>query len=463
MRGVVGQFFQSLSLALTVALLVSMVVSLTIIPVLAARFLGRRPMPTTGPIYNVLANGYEGMLKVGLRFPETHCLLALLAVIPGWWLATHLETGFMPEMDEGAFVLDYNMPVGTSLSQTDKVLRRVEKVLLDTPDVQGYIRRTGAELGFFATESFTGDILVSLKPPGQRRPMEEIFDALREELKASVPELETEFKPLVMDQIDDLAGVQEPIEVKVFGPEPATLRELAAKVGEIVEKVAGVVDVNTHVHLGNPDIVVRPDSVQTARVGLTELDVESQLNAALYGQVASTVPEQDRMTKIRVRYPDRVRYDRENLGRLPISLAMATASPTPPGAGHARGRGDRLCPARPARVDPGRAQPERIVEGEPATRPHGDREARQARCGLREPRAPVRALGARVPAGLPLGARRELPGAAGVVCKPADGPHCLGGARLPPPGIPVPQLVAADPDLSGPAGVAGQRGSSPSG
>ncbi|HMF36319.1 MAG TPA: efflux RND transporter permease subunit, partial [Isosphaeraceae bacterium] len=330
-RGVVGQFFQSLSLALTVALLVSMVVSLTIIPVLAARFLGRRPMPSTGPIYNVLANSYEGMLKVGLRFPRLAVLLALLAMIPGWWLATHLQSGFMPDMDEGAFVLDYYMPVGTSLSQTDKVLRRVEEILQKTPDIQGYIRRTGAELGFFATESHTGDILVSLKPASERRGMEKIFDALREELKDEVPELETEFVPLVLDQIGDLAGVEQPIEVKVFGPEQAMLRELAAKVGEIVEKVPGVVDVNTHVLLGNPDIVVRPDSVQTARVGLTEIDVESQLTAALYGQVASTIPEQDRMTKIRVRYPDRIRYDRENLGRLPISLATATATPTSTG------------------------------------------------------------------------------------------------------------------------------------
>ena len=72
----------------------------------------------------------------------------------------------MPDMDEGAFVLDYNMPVGTSLAQTDKVMRRVEAVLLRTPDIAGYIRRTGAELGFFATEPYTGDILVSLKPPG---------------------------------------------------------------------------------------------------------------------------------------------------------------------------------------------------------------------------------------------------------------------------------------------------------
>ena len=322
--GVVGQFFQSLSLALSVALLVSMVVSLTIIPVLAARFLGRRPMPTTGPVYNLLADRYEGLLRVGLRVPKTAVLLALLAAAPLWWLATHMETGFMPDMDEGAFVLDYNMPVGTSLAQTDSVMRRVEAILQRTPDVSGYIRRTGAELGFFATEPYTGDVLVSLKPAGDRRPMADIFDALREEFEAKVPELETEFVPLVQDQINDLAGVASPIEVKVFGPDFAKLRELAEQVGKVVEEVPGAIDVNAHVYLGNPDVIIRPDSTQTARVGLTELDIESQLNAALYGQVASTVPEQDRMTKIRVRYPDRVRFDREGLGLLPISLATAT-------------------------------------------------------------------------------------------------------------------------------------------
>ncbi len=351
--GVVGQFFQSLSISLSVALVVSMVVSLTIIPVLAARFLGRRAMPTTGPIYNRLADVYERTLKVGLRFPKTIMLLALLAVVPGWILlhgltiplGKHsieihpLETGFMPDMDEGAFVLDYNMPVGTSLSQTDKVLRRVEAVLRRTPDISGYIRRTGAELGFFATEPYTGDILVSLKPPGQRRPMEEIVDELREELESEVPELETEFVPLVQDQINDLAGVASPIEVKVFGPDFAMLRTLATQVGEVVEGVEGAIDVNAHVYLGNPDVVVRPDSAQTARVGLSVMDVEAQLNAALYGQVASTVPEQDRMTKIRVRYPDTVRYDREHLPMLPISLATATIATPSPGAPAAAGVG----------------------------------------------------------------------------------------------------------------------------
>src|SRR4029078_1997244 len=104
-------------------------------------------------------------------------------------------------------------------------------------------------------------------------------------------------------------------------------------VGKIVEKTEGAIDVNSHVLLGNPDIVVRPDSVQTSRVGLTELEVESQLNAALYGQVASTIPEQDRMTRIRVRYPDRVRFDREHLAQLPISLATAATATAPPPTG----------------------------------------------------------------------------------------------------------------------------------
>ncbi|MGA2061361.1 MAG: efflux RND transporter permease subunit [Thermoguttaceae bacterium] len=115
-HGVIGQFFQFLSIALSIALLVSMVVSLTLVPVLAARYLARRRMPTTGPIYDRLVNGYEFLLRIGLRFPRWTIALALMAVLPGWWLFDHVQTGFMPAMDEGAFVLDYWMPVGTSLA-----------------------------------------------------------------------------------------------------------------------------------------------------------------------------------------------------------------------------------------------------------------------------------------------------------------------------------------------------------
>jgi CzcA family heavy metal efflux pump len=330
-RGVIGQFFQSLSLALSVSLLVSMVVSLTIIPVLASRYLARRPMPTTGPIYDMAARAYEKMLKFGLRFPRLGVLAAILMIFPAWFLFNHVKTGFMPDMDEGAFVVDYFMPVGTSLGETDKVVRRVETILQKTPDVAGYIRRTGAELGFYATESFRGDILVSLKPSKERRPMPEILEDLEKQIKTEVPELNPlELVPLVRDQINDLSGVDKPIEVKVFGPDFNVLRELAQQVAKVVEKTPGLNEVNSHVELGNPDIVVRTNSAQAARMGLTNQDVELQLNAALYGQVAATIPEQDRMTKIRVRYPDQVRYNREGLGKLPISF-IATGGSTATG------------------------------------------------------------------------------------------------------------------------------------
>ena len=142
-RGVVGQFFQSLSLALTVALLVSMVVSLTVIPVLASRFLGHLAMPTSGPIYRVMADIYERALRWTLRWPRLVIGLALLAVVPGWLFFQNLKSGFMPDMDEGAFILDYFLPVGTSFAQTDRVAQRIDKILDNMPDVAGYLRRTG--------------------------------------------------------------------------------------------------------------------------------------------------------------------------------------------------------------------------------------------------------------------------------------------------------------------------------
>ena len=219
-RGVIGQFFQSLSLALSISLLVSMVVSLTIIPVLASRFLARRADADDRADLRDCATGYEGMLRFGLRFPRLGVLAALLMVFPAWFLFNHVKTGFMPDMDEGAFVVDYFMPVGTSLGETDKVVRRVEAILQKTAEWPGYIRRTGAELGFYATESFRGDILVSLKPSGERRGDAGNHRGSGKEIKAEVPELATlELVPLVRDQINDLSGVDKPIEVKIFGPD----------------------------------------------------------------------------------------------------------------------------------------------------------------------------------------------------------------------------------------------------
>ena len=326
-HGVVGQFFQSLSVALSIALLVSMVVSLTFIPVLAAKFLSRRHMPSTGPIYNFLANRYESFLRLSLSFPRLTLVLSLLAIAPGWWLWHNLRSDFMPEMDEGALIVDYEMPSGTSLVETDKVLKRVEEVLRESPDISGYIRRTGSENGLFVTESFRGDILVSLKPAGQRQSLDAVRTSLEDSIHEKVPELESvEAIPLIKDQLDDMAGLQRSVEIKVFGPDPTELRRLALQVADLAEKKLGLNEVNAHAQLGNPDLVVRPDDVSIARLGMTAQDISNQLSAAMYGQLAGTLSEQDRLTNIRVRYPDTVRYDPDQLAQLPISLSGSAAT-----------------------------------------------------------------------------------------------------------------------------------------
>jgi multidrug efflux pump subunit AcrB len=206
-------------------------------------------------------------------------------------------------------------------------MRKVEAILRETPDIKNYLRRTGAELGFFATEPFTGDVLISLAP-ARRRSLHEVIEELEEKVRDRAPELvELEFVPLVKDQIQDLSGVEDPVDVKVFGPELSVLREIAVEVAGEIEKVKGVKEPNPHVRAGNPDLVVRADSLLAGRAGLTAQAINSQLDAALYGQVAFTLPEADRLTGVRVRYPDRVRFDRAALGEIPISTPSGEPVP----------------------------------------------------------------------------------------------------------------------------------------
>ena len=132
-RGVVGQFFQSLSLALSVALLVSMVISLTSCPCWPpASWAGGR-CRTAGRSTTFWRAATKGLLRVGLRFPRMVIVLALLAVVPAWWLSSSLKAASCPRWTKGPSSSITKCPSGTSLAQTDAVLRRVEALLRIRP------------------------------------------------------------------------------------------------------------------------------------------------------------------------------------------------------------------------------------------------------------------------------------------------------------------------------------------
>jgi multidrug efflux pump subunit AcrB len=387
--GVYGQFFASLSWALSIAVLVSMVISLTLMPVFAAKFLAGRPMPEPGRIYRFFVDRYEKLFETSLRFPWATLMLSFVAMagivvlilgIPNWTeeqqpgepppapLVKGLQTGLLPAMDEGCFALDYFAPTGTPLKTTEEMSRTLEHFLSENPDVDMYVRRTGTEMGLFATKTNRGDIQVTLRPAEddwwsvltkpvrpkfseveeemkrdgldteairrkyRRRSMKDVMDEIKEEIEEHFAphQMETETIPIIRDQLDDLSGQNKPIEIKLFGPDYSVLRPLAEEVSEILEKKGkgrGIGEVHSHVFAGNPDLMVQVKGYWSAR-GLTAIDVERQLRAMYLGQVATQVRESSqRITDVRVRYPDALRFGR---GRFDPDLLLAAPILLPP-------------------------------------------------------------------------------------------------------------------------------------
>src|SRR5216117_450288 len=191
LQGVVGQFFAALATTLTVAVLISLLLALTVIPLLAEQFVTahevepsqRGPLARIQRTLDALAPRYERALAAVLDHPRRIGLAALVLVAAGLALWRLVGTGFLTEMDEGAFVLDYFTPGGTALAETNREIGVAESILARTPEVTGTSRRTGAELGMFATAQNSGDIIARLTPPGRRaRDVSAVIDEVRDEV-----------------------------------------------------------------------------------------------------------------------------------------------------------------------------------------------------------------------------------------------------------------------------------------
>ncbi|HET6266804.1 MAG TPA: efflux RND transporter permease subunit, partial [Acidobacteriota bacterium] len=315
-EGVVGQFFAAFSITLSIAVLVSLVVAFALIPLLAQKYL-RPEKPKQDTRIETFTTRYEPLIRWALAHTNTVLLATGVLVIAGLFVYTRLGSGFLPIMDEGSFVLDYWMPSGTSLAETDRVLRAVEKILKETPEVESFSRRTGAELGLFATEQSRGDILVRLKPKRSRR-VEEIMDDVRVKVQSSLPSLRVEFVQILQDVLGDLEGSPEPVEVKIFGDDPKPLLDLAPRIAKQIEAIPGVVDLYKGVQAGNPELLVEIDPTRVRKVGLDPEIVTKQVSAALLGDVITHIRQFDRLIGVRVRFSDADRFNEQLIRQFPL-------------------------------------------------------------------------------------------------------------------------------------------------
>jgi CzcA family heavy metal efflux pump len=326
LQGVVGRFFIALATTLCAAVAFSLLVAVLLVPLASARFMRARKQQRPAAR---LAAGYERLLRPMVRYPVVGVALCVGLVALGAVSLRAVPTGFLPTMDEGAFVLDYFLPAGTSLNETDRVARKIEVILQGTREVLTYSRRTGAELGpAAATQVNRGDIMVRLRARSERkRSAEQVIEEVRERVGEQAPEARTEFLQVLQDVLNDLAGTPRPLEVKLFGDDYVRLREIAREVAARIRSVPGLVDLYPGFEGEAPELRLRIDGPAAARFGKTASDVAAELEAALHGTVASLIRRADRPLGVRVRYADAVRFDPERIGTLPFAVGAQGAVP----------------------------------------------------------------------------------------------------------------------------------------
>jgi len=320
LQGVVGEFFRALCLTLTISVLLSLAFALFLIPLLSERYLSSSAHSSEAAerFMAPVNRTYERAVRWSLGHRAVVPSVAAALVVLGIFLYVKVDTGFQPEMDEGGYVLDYRTPPGTSLEETDTILKKIEQLVAKMPETAAFSRRTGAELGLYATEQNRGDILVKLKPRGDRsRGTDEVMDDMRGQVAQSVAGVEVEFAQILQDMIGDLEGSPEPVDLKIFGNNMAELEKVSEELEPKLTKIPGLVDFKA-IQKGNPELVYYVDPALAGRVGLGVDQVSQQVSAGLLGLSETQFRVADRTMDIRARFPDSFRYSYADIQQFPV-------------------------------------------------------------------------------------------------------------------------------------------------
>ena len=351
LTGVTGVFFRSLALTMAVALLTSLVLALSFTPVLAERFVKAKrrkgeeeenpaaPHGETegrardierekeeeqgGRFLRAIIRRYEWVLGHALD-RSWIVLLTMAGVLLGaYFLYRGLGSEFLPAFDEGAFVLDYTAPPGSSLGETDRMLRHVEEMLKATPEVESYSRRTGLQMGFAITEPNTGDYMVKLKS-NHARATDEVTNDLRGQIESSEPALQIEFVGILTDVIGDLTSSPSPIEIKLFSEDTRALDAKADEVEATIKNVPGVVDTFNGVVVSGPAVTFQINSERAAQLGVSAADVASTVTTAMSGDTSTNILQQGRLINVRIIFPAQARASLDALRGLQVRSSTGT-------------------------------------------------------------------------------------------------------------------------------------------
>jgi CzcA family heavy metal efflux pump len=328
MSGVAGAYFKVLAFTMVITLTVSFFITWLVLPALFLLF-----SPKDKPV-KILSNPVEAVSQEErgkwIRFFVRHAwigvLFALVCAATVYLLPGKLPSGFLPEMDEGGIVLDFNSPPGTTLEETDRMLKEVDNIIQQQPEVASYSRRLGTQMGFFITEPNRGDYLIQLKKK-RNKTTDDVSAELRAKIEATIPQLKVDFGQVIGDMLGDLMTSVQPVEIKVYGDNRQTLEVLSKQVADIVRDVNGTADVFDGIVIAGPQVMVQPNVARLAQFGITPTDFQFQLQTQLEGNVISTVMEREQLVNIRMIYPNALRTTVNSLNAGNILLPNGSLKP----------------------------------------------------------------------------------------------------------------------------------------
>ncbi|MBS0589231.1 MAG: efflux RND transporter permease subunit, partial [Proteobacteria bacterium] len=318
MSGVTGSFSKALAVTMAAALLISYLFAAFIVPILARYFIDFKTWhDPAADRDDWLSRTHARALERTFAKPVILIVAVALLLVIGALAYTRVQSGFMPKVDEGGFVMDFYTKPGTSLDETERELHQIEEIVKAQPEVETFRRTTGTGMGGDLGEPHHGDFFVRLKPD-HARGTEEVMAAVLEEIQKNVPAVEIELAQMMEDLIGDLTAVPQPIEIKLYAENPATLIPQAKKIAAAIAKIPGVVEIKDGLMLAGDGIDMKVDPVKAAFESVTPDEVTKAVDAAINGTVATQLPQPNKLIDVRVRMPHAMNLHIEDLAELPI-------------------------------------------------------------------------------------------------------------------------------------------------
>lgn len=341
LKGIEGAMFRPTAFAVAASLFGAMLINLTFQPVLASYFLTQIKIKEKKRLTDRIREIYGKLLSRALNRKKIILAVFSILILAAAAGYDYLGKEFVPPLDEGSIIVSTSMLPETSLEESVKIGKELEKMFLKFPEVVSVSRTTGSAEGSEHIHPVNhSHFLIELLPKEKRRrDFRELSEAFRQELDRFPGLSYIIEQPIANKLAEMLTGVEGQLSIKLFGPDLEILNEKIEEIREVVRGIRGAADVRVEQTRGVPELIIRPDREKLARYGLTVGQVAEMVEMAFNGLEVTDIYEQDRITSVLIRLSEDYRRDEEALKNLLLDAPTGEKIPLALVAEISRGEG----------------------------------------------------------------------------------------------------------------------------